>query len=88
MTATVLTSARPIMSADAVVAVRRGVRCALRLASLPATERVIGQIGKGRIRLIAALMGAANEVDKLATPRNNKMAPSPLAPSMPMAPPG
>ena len=47
-----LTNASPTIKAEAVDAVRRGVRCALRLASRPGTEFVMGRSGKGKMRLM------------------------------------
>ena len=58
-TETVLTNAKPTISAEAVEAVRRGVRWALRLASRPGTEFVMGRSGNGKMRLMTRLAGAA-----------------------------
>ena len=87
-TETVLTKASPTISAEAVEAVRRGVRCAFRLARRPGTERVMGRKGTGRIRLMRRLAGAAIVVDRLATPRNNMTAPIAELPRVMIVPPG
>ena len=87
-TETVLTSARPTIRAEAVEAVRLGVRWAFRLANRPGTVRVIGRNGTGSTLLMALLIGAATVVERLAIPRNRRIAPRPELDRVPAAPPG
>ena len=87
-TAMVLTSAKPIINADAVDAVRRGVRCAFLLAMRPGVLRFIDKPGRGNRLLTIRLTGAATDCDKLATPRKIINAPIADAARMPTVPPG
>ena len=74
---TVVTSARPIMSAEAVLAVRSGLRVALRWARRPGVRK-IGAIGRPRV----PATGTATTGLSWATPMNTARAPSASRPTM------
>ncbi len=75
-TETSVTSARPIISADAVEAVRAGLRIAFPRASLPAVPPILVA---GQPRVEAS--GGTSTFASIATPTNTAAAPTPIASS-------
>ncbi len=82
-TAVLLTSATPIISAEALDEVRRGDRATLSRARTPGT---LNSFATGHP--IILVTGLATVDDRLAMPRNSSSAPVPASPTSPTVPPG
>ena len=82
-TAVLLTSATPIISADALDDVRRGARATFWRARVPGT---LNSFSTGQP--ITRVTGVATVDDKLAIPRNKMSAPMPASAINPAVPPG